>query len=411
MSAIKVQKDDKKIPKLRFPGFNEEWKAKELGEFLEQKTREIPKPNTPYKAIGIRSHFKGTFQKPDSDPDKIAMEKLFVVKQNDLIVNITFAWEGAVAMATEQDNDGLVSHRFPTYLFDEQKVSREYFRYVFPTKRFKYILTTISPGGAGRNRVLNKKDFLKIEIKLPALAEQQKISNFLDSVNKWIDSLKAQKEKLAVYKKGMMQKIFNQEIRFKDDNGNDFPEWEEKRLGDIADFSKGKGISKADIHKNGKNECIRYGELYTEYGEVINHIASRTDESKEKSVLSRENDILMPTSDVTPSGLATASALDIPDVILGGDILIIRSKGLLNKFFSYFVKANKKAIMRLVSGVTVYHIYGSDLKPLKIKVPSLSEQQVIADFLTSIDNLIQAKQTQITKAQSWEKGLMQQLFV
>ncbi|MBU1151434.1 hypothetical protein KJ632_01235, partial [Patescibacteria group bacterium] len=130
MSAIKVQKDDKKIPKLRFPGFNEEWKAKELGEFLEQKTREIPKPNTPYKAIGIRSHFKGTFQKPDSDPDKIAMEKLFVVKQNDLVVNITFAWEGAVAMVTEKDNDGLVSHRFPTYVFDEQKVSKEYFRYI-----------------------------------------------------------------------------------------------------------------------------------------------------------------------------------------------------------------------------------------------------------------------------------------
>ncbi len=96
----------------------------------------------------------------------------------------------------------------------------------------------------------------------------------------------------------------------------------------------------------------------------------------------------MPTSDVTPNGLATASALDEAGVILGGDILIIRSKHLNNKYFCYFVSAHKHLIMRLVTGVTVYHIYGSDLATLKMKLPSKEEQMKIAGFLSAIDQKI-----------------------
>ena len=200
-------------------------------------------------------------------------------------------------------------------------------------------------------------------------------------------------------------------LRFKDKNGNDFPDWEKKKLGDIASFHRGKGISKNDITKDGNNLCIRYGELYTLYKENIVSVQSKTNISLEKAVLSQDNDILMPTSDVTPDGLATASALSSADVILGGDILIIRSPHLNNLFFSYYVKANRKDIMRLVTGTTIYHLYGSDLAKLLICIPSLPEQQKIANFLSAVDNKIEQLTHKKELLEEHKKGCMQKLFL
>ena len=92
-----------------------EWEEYTLNDFLIPTLREVEKPKENYLAIGVRSHCKGTFKKPDSEPDKIAMDKLYIVKENDLIVNITFAWESAIAIVKKEDEGGLVSHRFPTY--------------------------------------------------------------------------------------------------------------------------------------------------------------------------------------------------------------------------------------------------------------------------------------------------------
>ena len=111
-----------------------------------------------------------------------------------------------------------------------------------------------------------------------------------------------------------------------------------KKLGEVALFSKGKGLSKSELSVDGKYECIHYGELFTKYKESISHIYSQTN-SVDNYVLSQSNDVLMPTSDVTPNGLATASCLNKDGVILGGDILIIRPKKQLldGVYFSYLV--------------------------------------------------------------------------
>jgi type I restriction enzyme S subunit len=170
--------------------------------------REIPTPSKLYLAIGVRSHCRGTFQKPDSDPNAIAMDKLFVVKENDLIVNITFAWEGAIAMVKKRDDGGLVSHRFPTYTFDRSKVLSAFFKYVFVQKRFRYTLDLISPGGAGRNRVLSKKEFLKIKWTMPLIEEQKKIASFLETIDKKIEKVTNQLTQTQKFKKGLLQQMF-----------------------------------------------------------------------------------------------------------------------------------------------------------------------------------------------------------
>jgi len=202
--------------KYRFKEFKgQKWKTVTLKEFLVPQIRAVVKPLKSFLALGIRSHGKGTFQKPNFEPQKIALEELYQVKTDDLIVNITFAWEGAIAIVNECDDDALVSHRFPTYVFDRQKVVPEYFRHVILQKRFVYELGLVSPGGAGRNRVLSKKDFLKIKVDIPTVEEQQKIASVLNAADKEIELLNKKLESLKQQKKGLMQKLLTGKIRVK----------------------------------------------------------------------------------------------------------------------------------------------------------------------------------------------------
>jgi len=201
----------------RFPGFQDEWKQVNLGTFLQLKFRKVVKPAGAYLRLGIRSHGKGTFTSVVDDPETIALTHLFQARKDDLIVNITFAWEGAIALVGPDGDGALVSHRFPTYVFDTSKMLPEYFRHLMVTDRFFYELDLISPGGAGRNRVMNKGDFLKIWVTIPGVEEQQKIASVLGGMDEQIGLLKKYLEKLKEQKKGLMQKLLTGEIRVKVD--------------------------------------------------------------------------------------------------------------------------------------------------------------------------------------------------
>ena len=187
--------------------------------------------------------------------------------------------------------------------------------------------------------------------------------------------------------------------------------WKSYKLGDLVTFSKGKGLSKSDLTKTGLYKCIHYGQLFTIYRERISKIISKTNFIK-GAVLSEKGDVLFPTSDITPTGLATASAIFEQGVVLGGDILVVRPHYKLfdSLFFCFQVGNLKKSIMRLVSGSTVYHLYSRDLSKLTLNLPSLPEQQKIADFLTSVDRKIQALSSKVALLKDYKKGVMQKIF-
>jgi type I restriction enzyme S subunit len=192
-----------------------DWRIRPLGELIEPVSRPVPKPKQPYLSIGIRSHGKGTFQKIVEQPEKVMMETLYRLDSQDIVVNITFAWEGAIAIATEKDKGGLVSHRFPTYRFREKEADIDFFRSLFLTKRFVWDLGLISPGGAGRNRVMNQKDFLKLKVYVPAKDQQRELGKILSAADNELrlcdDYLKA----LEQQKRGLMQKLLTGEILVK----------------------------------------------------------------------------------------------------------------------------------------------------------------------------------------------------
>lgn len=199
---------------VRFKEFNDKWKKDKLEKFIEPISRECDKPCEGYWRLGLRSHGKGTFHQFVDDPTKVSMDKLYNVKANDLIVNITFAWEHAIAIADSGDEGKLVSHRFPTYQFKHNAYPK-YFKYYILQSRFREMLVNISPGGAGRNRVMNKKDFLKLEVLIPSYDEQKRIAEVLISADKEIELLEKELEALKLQKKGLMQRLLTGEVRVK----------------------------------------------------------------------------------------------------------------------------------------------------------------------------------------------------
>lgn len=198
--------------KMRFKNNNggefPEWETCKLKKFLIPTLREVKKPSENFLSIGIRSHFKGTFHKDNQDPNKVSVDKLFLVHEGDFILNITFAWEGALAIARKEDNLGYVSHRFPTYTFNKEFIISEFFRYIYTLPKFLTYLDLCSPGGAGRNRVLKKSEFLEIEIDRPCLAEQTKIANFFSALDDKIVVKKAELDTFRTWKQGLLQQMF-----------------------------------------------------------------------------------------------------------------------------------------------------------------------------------------------------------
>ena len=187
--------------------------------------------------------------------------------------------------------------------------------------------------------------------------------------------------------------------------------WVARSLDEIASFYKGKGLPKAAIDLDGAYPCIHYGELFTHYQEVIAEVRGRTN-LKDNVFVSVPGDVLMPTSDVTPNGLAKACCVTLGGVILGGDILVIRTNGLETdgSFLARHVRHLEKNVLKLVSGSTVFHLYASSVAKLQLSIPSIREQQKISDCLSSLDEVITLESQKLEALKIHKKGLMQQLF-
>lgn len=272
---------------------------------------------------------------------------------------------------------------------------------------------------------LRRQDVLDCPLAIPSIEEQTVIANALTDTDNLIQSLEKLIAKKQAIKTGTMQQLLTGKTRlpefatredgslkgFKQTELGMIPEdWQTVSLGSIANFLKGSGLSKSDLVDDGEYKCIHYGQLFTLYNEKISKVYSST--NIYGNVKSISNDILMPTSDVTPNGLATASCILEDNIVLGGDILIIRSdlKVLNGVYFAYLLNIYREQVMRLVTGSTVYHLYGSTMSKLTINLPNIKEQITIAIILSDMDAEIQALQDRLEKTKQIKQGMMQQLL-
>ena len=409
------------VPPLRFPEFRDAgpWEVKELHDLAEKITQGgTPKTSVPEywdggipwltpAEMGDDAAHHYTFQTTRTiSTNGLKNSSTELLPINSVIISsrapIGYVTINKTEMATNQGCKGIVPR---------ENVYHEFIYHSLITSKQR-----LNDLGAGAGfKEISTSTLKAFQIAIPKKQEQQKIADCLSSLDELIQAEKKALEALKKHKKGLMQQLFpapdetTPKLRFPE--FRDAEPWEVKRLGAVCDFFKGKGLPKSEITPEGKIPCIHYGELFTDYGEVIRNIKSFTNSSG-NCVLSKEDDVLMPTSDVTPNGLAKASCIKLSNVILGGDILIIRphKEMVFGEYLSRFIRFRENEVLRYVSGTTVFHLYPGSISKFQVPLPSITEQQKIADCLSSLDDLILAKSKRIEALRLHKKGLMQQLF-
>lgn len=377
-------------PKLRFPEFEGEWKKKklkEIGTFLgggtpSTKKIEFWNGNIPWisssdisedNIFDIRKTRFITSQAVNESATKI------VPKNSILIVSRVGVGKVAVSNAdlcTSQDFTNI-------NLFDSDHI---FVAYLIKNETKKLI--EFNQGTSIKGFV--KSDLEDLVVVMPLKSEQTKIANFLSSIDEKINLLKEKKALLEEYKKGMMQKIFNQEIRFKDDNGNDFEEWEEKTLGEVSS-KESSNISANKIEDN--------------FGEFIIYGASGV--LKKVNFYLQENDYISIIKD--GAGVGRIFYCEGKSSVLGTMEMIKPIEG-INTYFLYCL-LNNIDFSKFITGSTIPHIYYKDYSKVICGIPCLKEQTKIANFLSAIDEKITLVATQIEDTQEYKKGLLQQMFV
>jgi len=235
-----MKKARKKVPELRFPEFNGDWKTDRADYFLVRYVNPVDvQLDTEYEQIGIRSHGKGIFHKDPVTGKELGNKRVYWVHSEAFTVNIVFAWEQAVALTSNAEKGFIASHRFLMFLPKENRVDLKFILLFFLRKRGKSLLELASPGGAGRNKTLGQDNFAELQLTLPQKEEQEKIASFFGTVDTRPTQLRRKHKLLQTYKRGVMQKIFSQQIRFKCDDGKPFPDWEKKKLGEFGKLAGG----------------------------------------------------------------------------------------------------------------------------------------------------------------------------
>ena len=188
-------------------------------------------------------------------------------------------------------------------------------------------------------------------------------------------------------------------------------EWKEEQLDEIAELSKGVGISKEQLSENGE-PCILYGELYTKYkSEIIRRVINKTNIESSNLKRSKRNDVIIPCSGETTIDIAVARCVPFDNILLGGDLNIIRLRKDDGAFMAYQLNGKRKIdIAKLAQGVSVVHLYGENLKSIKTYNPCLQEQQKIVKLLSMLDERIEVQNKIIEDLKKFKSAIEDKLY-
>jgi type I restriction enzyme, S subunit len=413
----------KNLPELRFPEFKVEWIKRMLGE-ISVKINSGKTPSggesvyTQNGILFIRSQnvFNNKLSLLNSTfiPENINNTmKNSVVKPKDILLNITGASLGRSCVVPEDFSTGNVNQHVCIVRID--KNNEPFFIQPFFSSNKGQDLFNSLQTGSGREG-LNFQSIRTIALYLPTLPEQQKIASFLTSVDDKLNQLKQKKSLLEQYKKGVMQKIFSQEIRFKDENGKEYPEWEKKKLGDIGETYNGLTGKTKENFGQGK-PYIQYKQIFDDSKIDISRFEYVEIGNNEKQNKVSFGDIFFTVSSETPNEIGTASVLldKVDELYLNSFCFGYRPYSLLilNPYFARYIFRSEQfrsEIVKLAQGSTRYNMSKIQLMKLEIDLPCLAEQTLIANFLSSLDEKINHCQLQIEQTVLYKKGLLQKMF-
>ena len=407
------------VPKLRFRAEDgsefSEWEEKRLGEVCSSLSYGINAPAKKYdgenKYIRITDIDEITHEYLNADvvsPDG-KLEEKFVVKENDILFARTGASTGKTYLYNKKDGKLYYAGFLICAHIKSEHDSRFVFYQTLTQKYFSWVKKTSSRSGQPG---INSKEYSAFSFFLPSLQEQQKIADFLSTIDSIISS---QKEELAAWeqrKKGIMQKLFSQEVRFKADDGSEFPAWEKKRLKEVAEIQRGgspRPIEKYLTTKSGIN-WIKIGDAPVNGNRITSVKEKIIPEGLKKSRAVHKGDLLLSNS----MSFGRPYILEVDGCIHDGWLVIQDNNICFNKtFLCEYLGADivVKQYKKMAAGSTVNNLNKDLVGNVLVIIPSLPEQQKIADCLFSIDEVIQKEKEELEKWQELKKGLLQQMFV
>lgn len=393
----------KNIPKLRFPGFNDDWKLiklKSLGKIVNGLTYS-PSDISEDGVLVLRSSNVQDGLLSFEDNVYVKVDNYNAVQENDILICVRNGSRRLIGKNAliNKSAEGLA---FGAFMSIFRSPSNSFIHQLFNTER--YYRTIHINLGATINSI-NNSELANFSFYFPSeKAEQQKIASFLSSVDQRIELLQKKKSLLEDYKKGVMQKLFSQELRFTKEDGSAFPSWTKIKLKDIGRFYSG------GTPKSTKREYYGGDIPFIGSGNISDDNVEQTltklgfDNSSAKMVC--KGDLLIAMYGAT-SGEAAISKID---GAINQAVLCVKTDE-NKKFLLYWLKLKKESIKSKYLQGGQGNLSSKIIKNLMIKLPCAEEQGMISDFLASIDRKIQFVNTQIEKTQQFKKGLMQQMFV
>jgi type I restriction enzyme S subunit len=416
------------VPKLRFPGFNGEWKAAELGDYTQTITsgsRDWAQyyAETGSKFVRMTNLPRGGIQLLMDDMRYVALPEdssegtRTSLQAEDILISIT-AELGKIGWIPPNFGEAYINQHTALVRLDHTKTDSRFVAHSLSSERMNRRINRLNDAGAKAG--LNLPTIRELDTVFPTLPEQQKIAAFLTAVDGRIEQLSRKKALLEEYKKGVMQQLFTQTLRFQDDHGLDFPDWEEKTLGDVitsldAGVSVNSEDSPASPTEQGvlKTSCVTKGSFDPNENKRVTDLGERSRLKEPVAantiIISRMNTPAL----VGMSGFVRDSYpnLFLPDRLWAAKVSPDHSAEWTAHLFGSSMMRSVISSKATGTSGSMKNITKDDVLSIPVQLPSLPEQTKIAGFLSALDGKIGAVGEQMRQTQAWKKGLLQQLFV
>ena len=404
--------DNEKKPALRFKGFTDPWEQRKFSELYEKVSR---KNDLTYGKDDIISVANMYYKAESYITDENYLLTYNVFEMGDIAFEGNKSKNFAHGRFVENTiGNGIVSHVFDVFKPRMTNYDLQFWKYAINNERIMGPILLRSTKASTMMTNLVADDFLQENFLIPCYEEQKKIGEFLNQLDTLITLHQRKYEKLVNIKKSMLDKMFPQngvsvpEIRFK---GFTDP-WEQRKLGEIAVFSKGVGYSKNDLCEEG-TPIILYGRLYTKYETCIFDVDTFVKE-KAGGVYSKGGEVIVPASGETAEDISIASVVVKPGILLGGDLNIVSPTAEYDSAFLALTissGATHKYLSSLAQGKSVVHLHNADIQSVSAKFPTKREQEKIHLLFGKIDTLITLHQRKLEKLQNIKKSCLEKMFV
>ena len=403
MANVSSSNGLEKRPKLRFPGFDEPWRATKFGNLVHEFSDRTKEEN---EDLLLSAAIEGMFLNTELfGHQRGASNKGYKKIKYGTMVLSTQNLHLGNANVNQRFEHGMVSPAYKTY--DITGCSVELIAQWIKSaaaKRFFYNATTVGASVCRRN--VEWDTLYEQPLYLPGIDEQDKIAKFLSLISERINKQQQFIVSLKKYKRGVVRTLLTPDSCCIAD-----ATWTTAKIGDLGPFTKGAPLSKADIAPDG-TPFILYGELYTTYHEVINAVIRRTQAQPEKQYYSRVGDVIIPTSGETPEEISTAACVMLPDIILAGDLNIFRSSKIDGRIMSYILNHIVNGqIARIAQGKSVVHIQASELSKIEISYPDYNTQRKMFKIFDALNTRTEIAQKKLMALRCMQKALLQQLFM